>query len=77
VNRRFREIALQKSGETYLFRFDGASRKALLAVLAQYATRSDLSFSWHDAAVVCRKAREECGQGLGGGLCAPAMDRFR
>jgi len=59
VNRRFREIALRKGGETYIFRFDGSSHQALLGVLARFAVATDLNFSWHDAAVVCRKARNE------------------
>jgi hypothetical protein len=53
-----REVALRKDGHTYLFRADGESHRALLSVLRRFALRPELNFSWHDAAVVCRKFRE-------------------
>lgn len=55
-----REVALRKDGQTYVFRTDGASRAALLAVLRRFVGNPDLNFSWHDAAVVCQKSRKPC-----------------
>ena len=50
------EIVLKKDLETYLFRFDEASRRALVGVLGRFAGDPELSFSWHDAALVCKQA---------------------
>ena len=51
-------ITLVKEGEKYLFAYDDASRKALLGVFGGFAKTPDLNFSWHDAAVLSRKVRE-------------------
>jgi hypothetical protein len=59
VNGRLQEITLHKGVETYVFRFDAASRQALLGVVARFAAAPDLAFSWHDAAVVCKRVRED------------------
>lgn len=64
MNGRLREITLNKGVETYVFRFDAASRQALLGVVARFAADPDLAFSWHDAAVVCKRVREEIGRCL-------------
>ena len=54
-----REIALAKDQEKYIFRFDDASHKALLRVFGRYADSEELSFTWHDAAVLTKKVREK------------------
>ena len=51
-------VALIKDGEKYVFAYDDASRKALLGVFGNFAENPELSFSWHDAAVLSRKVRE-------------------
>jgi hypothetical protein len=76
VNGRLREITLQKGVERYVFRFDAASRQALLGVVARFAATPDLAFSWHDAAVVCKKVREETGRSLGEAPFALTGGRF-
>ena len=53
-----REVALRKDGHTYIFRTDGKSHRQSLTALRRFAMTPHLSFSWHDAAVVCRKFRE-------------------
>ena len=58
MNGKFREIALQKGRETYIFRFDDASHRAFLKVLGRFAADPNVSFSWYDAAVLCKKARQ-------------------
>jgi hypothetical protein len=60
MNEQFREIALRKEGQTYIFRFDAVSQPALLGVLGRFAADPGLNFSWHDAAVVCKIARQPC-----------------
>ena len=51
-------ITLVKEGEKYLFAYDDASQKALLGVFGSFAKNPELNFSWHDAAVLSRKVRE-------------------
>jgi hypothetical protein len=60
MSRTFKEIALRKEGHTYLFRFDDQSHKALLSAFGKFAAAEQLNFSWHDAAVLCRKVRVDC-----------------
>ena len=50
-------IALVKGGERYVFLFDDASRAEALRTLGRFAADPDLSFSWHDAAVLAEKVR--------------------
>jgi len=50
-------IALVKGGERYVFLYDDDSRAEALRTLGRYAANPDLSFSWHDAAVLGQKVR--------------------
>lgn len=50
-------IALVKGGERYVFLYDDASRAEALRTLGRFAANPDLSFSWHDAAVLGEKVR--------------------
>ena len=52
-------LILAKGGEKYVFAFDKPSRKVLLGVFGRFAANPDLSFSWHDAAVLSKKIREK------------------
>jgi hypothetical protein len=56
---RRRVVALRKDAEKYVFIYDQASRKALLGTFGKFAANPELNFSWHDAATLCRKVREE------------------
>jgi len=58
MNPQLREVALRKEGQTYIFRFDAQSHRALLGTLARWATDAHYNFSWHDAAVVCKTVRD-------------------
>jgi len=60
MNNALHEVTLKKDGHTYLFRTDGESHAALLTVLRRLAMSPELTFSWHDAAVVCQKIRQRC-----------------
>ncbi len=51
------ELILRKGDEKYVFRFDDASRKALLGIFGRFAAHPELGFSWHDAAVLCNRLR--------------------
>jgi hypothetical protein len=59
VNGQLNELVLKKEGQTYIFRFDDASRRGLVQTLGRFAADPELNFSWHDAAVLCNKAREK------------------
>jgi hypothetical protein len=66
-------ITLVKEGEKYLFAYDDASRKALLGVFGSFAKNPELNFSWHDAAVLSRKVRENEAKRL----CGPRSRELR
>ena len=52
-------LALVKGSERYVFLYDDESRAETLRVLGRYASNSDLSFTWYDAAVLSQKIRQE------------------
>jgi hypothetical protein len=76
MNGKFSEIALQKGQETYIFRFDNASHGALLKVLGRFAADPNLSFSWYDAAVLCKRARQPHPQVPGTMTSAATINRL-
>lgn len=76
MNSKFREIALQKGGETYIFRFDDATHPAFLKVLGRFAADPNFNFSWHNAAVLCKKVRQERPKVLGTGISAATTNRL-
>lgn len=51
-------VALVKGGETYVFCYDDPSRVETLRTLGRFASNPDLSFTWHDAAVLSAKIRQ-------------------
>ena len=50
-------LALVKGEERYIFLFDDRNRAETLRTLGRYASNSELSFSWYDAAVLSQKIR--------------------
>ena len=52
-------LALVKGSERYVFLYDDSSRAETLKTLGRFASNSDLSFSWYDAAVLSQKIRQE------------------
>ena len=50
-------LALVKGKERYIFLFDDSQRAETLRVLGRYASNSELSFTWYDAAVLSQKVR--------------------
>lgn len=50
-------IALAKASERYIFFFDKQSRSALLKTFGRFAADPELSFTWHDAAILTKKLR--------------------
>lgn len=53
-------LALVKGEERYLFLYNDDNRSETLRTLGRYASNSELSFSWYDAAVLSQKIRNNC-----------------
>jgi len=47
-------IGLKKEGDFYLFFYDDEDAEEMVRVMARFAANPDLSFNWHDAAVLSR-----------------------
>lgn len=52
-------LALVKGEERYIFLYDDSNRSKALRTLGRFASHSELSFSWYDAAVLSQKIRRE------------------
>jgi hypothetical protein len=61
VSEEINVLALVKGSERYIFLYDDENRRETLRTLGRYASRSDLSFSWYDAAVLSQKVRQRSG----------------
>jgi hypothetical protein len=51
-------LALVKGSERYVFLFDDTQRAEALRTLGRFASNTDLSFTWYDAAVLSQKVRQ-------------------
>jgi hypothetical protein len=51
-------LILAKGGEKYVFVYDKPTQKILRGVFGRFAANPELNFSWHDAAVLSKKIRE-------------------
>ena len=51
-------LALAKGEERYIFLYNEKSKNETLRTLGRYASNSELSFSWYDAAVMSQKVRK-------------------
>jgi hypothetical protein len=58
VNDDINVLALVKGKERYIFLFDDSQRAETLRTLGRYASNSELSFTWYDAAVLSQKVRQ-------------------
>ncbi len=52
-------LALIKGEERYIFLYDDDNRAETLRMLGRYASDSELSFTWYDAAVLSQKIRRQ------------------
>ncbi len=52
-------LALVKGEERYVFLYDDSSRAEALRTLGRYASNTELSFTWYDAAKLSQRIREE------------------
>jgi hypothetical protein len=66
-------LALAKGEERYIFLYNDETRNEALRTLGRYASNSELSFSWNDAAVLSQKVRRSQSQPVND---MPAIDRF-
>jgi len=51
-------LALVKGEERYIFLYDDGQEAAMMRQLGRFASNSELSFSWRDAAVLSNKVRK-------------------
>jgi hypothetical protein len=51
-------LAFVKGTERYIVLYDDAAREAALQTLGRWASHSDLSFTWYDAAVLSQRIRK-------------------
>jgi hypothetical protein len=51
-------LALVKGNERYIFLYDDKSKAETLCMLGRFASNPDLSFTWHDAAVLSHRIRK-------------------
>ena len=51
-------LALVKGEERYIFLYDDQNRPETLRMLGRFASNSDLSFTWYDAALLSQKIRQ-------------------
>lgn len=59
MNQEVNVLALVKGKERYVFLYNDANRSEVLRTLGRYASDSELSFSWYDAAVLSQKIRRD------------------
>lgn len=52
-------LALVKGGERYVFLYDDDQTADVLRALGRHASDPELSFTWHDAALLSKKVRAE------------------
>tara|TARA_B100001750_G_C14908875_1_gene303585 strand:+ start:188 stop:490 length:303 start_codon:yes stop_codon:yes gene_type:complete len=58
VSQEVNVLALVKGKERYIFLFDDKRRPETLRALGRFASNTELSFSWYDAAVLSQKVRQ-------------------
>lgn len=51
-------LALAKGEERYIFLYNESTKSEALRTLGRYASNSELSFSWYDAAVLSQNVRK-------------------
>jgi hypothetical protein len=51
-------LALVKGEERYIFLYDDEHKSDALRTLGRFASNSELSFSWYDAAVLSQRIRQ-------------------
>ena len=59
MNQEVNVLALVKGKERYVFMYNGKNRDAVLESFSRYASDSELSFSWYDAALLTQRVRRE------------------
>lgn len=67
-----------KGEERYLFLYNDENRSETLRTLGRYASNSELSFSWYDAAVLSQKIRNNSkAAAADAAASAPIDNRFQ
>jgi hypothetical protein len=58
-------IALCKGVERYIVIYDHATAPEALRTLGRWASNPEVGFTWYDAAVLCKRIREEANAAKG------------
>lgn len=53
-------VALIKGDERYVFLYSDENKVQTLHTIGRFASNPELSFTWHDAAVLSQKIRKGC-----------------
>ena len=59
MQRELNVLALHKGAEHYLFLYDDQSMPSLIDLFRRYASDTELSFNWFDAAVMSEKGKTQ------------------
>jgi hypothetical protein len=59
MNENTRAVTLIKGKERYIFVFDLKYKPEVLRTIGQFASDPELSFNWHDAAVLSQRVRQK------------------
>ncbi len=59
MQRELNVLALHKGTEHYLFLYDDQSMPSLIDLFRRYASDTELSFNWFDAAVMSEKGKTQ------------------
>lgn len=59
-------LALLKGDERYVFLYDDDHEAEVLRVFGRFACNHELTFTWHDAAVLSQKVRKQHDEGCEG-----------
>jgi len=55
----FAALIKEESGEKYIFCYTDSESREAIRTCGRFASNSELSFNWYDAAVLCQKIRQD------------------
>lgn len=58
MSRAVNVLAIVRDGQKYIFLYDDSSVQQVLSQLAEFASDSELDFTWHDAAILSQRVRD-------------------
>ncbi len=58
MSRAVNVLALVRDGQKYIFLYDDSSVQQVLSQLAEFASDTELDFTWYDAATLSQRVRD-------------------